>query len=73
MTNNNRNNRLKEIEVEGSSGNVFADLGVANRLPTPPLELTEGVIYFDRAALIETFGPGRCGETVIAKTKEDDS
>ncbi len=36
MTNNNRNNRLKEIEVEGSSGNVFADLGVANRLPTPP-------------------------------------
>ena len=44
MTNNNRNNRLKEIEVEGSSGNVFADLGVANRLPTPPLELTEGLI-----------------------------
>jgi hypothetical protein len=30
MTNNNRNNRLKEIEVEASSGNVFADLGVAN-------------------------------------------
>src|SRR5947209_20336299 len=30
MTNNNRKNHLKRMEVQASSGNVFADLGVPN-------------------------------------------